>query len=326
MSYSLVQSTAFPSASDLDDYLSRLLYQRNATLEQLAQTDLEAAELLGKMLAGYATLRKFYDLRDGVAPVELPPEQQRSTSPLLRTATTSTTKGPTKRQQAAAALMAVIASSDDNIRGGLYDSTRDAVVSEDFMLALLGEAMVFLRPPPSISSPLSRETTLNQGDDCYNINDDGDETDLTLHQLETLFKAVEDIQTVGPRVFSVAEQFFDTALAGTPATNVTGLRKSTTTTVAVPRDENNNSAASSFVLTGSSFFASQIVSSAAAGNNVQGNEKVGNSYCEVRKRGWDWRRGLKPGTRARDVLRIIRLGLGREVARVWVRSADSVGL
>ena len=64
ISYSLINSSAYPIDTDLDDHLRRLLDERNATLEDFAKQDLEAAELLGKMLSGYATLRRFYEIRD----------------------------------------------------------------------------------------------------------------------------------------------------------------------------------------------------------------------------------------------------------------------
>jgi hypothetical protein len=67
IAYSLIQSMAYPPADLLDDSLRRLLEERNATLELFAKQDLEAAELVGKMLSGYATLRKFYNIRDSGA-------------------------------------------------------------------------------------------------------------------------------------------------------------------------------------------------------------------------------------------------------------------
>lgn len=36
------------------------------------------------------------------------------------------------------------------------------------------------------------------------------------------------------------------------------------------------------------------------------------------RRGWDWRKGLKREAKGEDLLRILRLGLARDVARVWV--------
>ena len=64
MSYSLIQSTVFPATQDLDDHLHQLLTERTQTLERYAKQDLEAAQLLGRILSGYATLRKFYEIRD----------------------------------------------------------------------------------------------------------------------------------------------------------------------------------------------------------------------------------------------------------------------
>ena len=37
-----------------------------------------------------------------------------------------------------------------------------------------------------------------------------------------------------------------------------------------------------------------------------------------RKRGWDWRKGLARDTKGEDVLRILRLGLAKDIARHWI--------
>ena len=96
----------------------------------MAEDDAEAAELLQFHLGGYATLRKFYDLRD--EEVNL----QEGQKPSLRIIA--------RRKAAAAALLAVVASAADSIRGGLYDKTKETVVQVDGLLALLGEAMMFV--------------------------------------------------------------------------------------------------------------------------------------------------------------------------------------
>lgn len=252
ISYSLLQSTAFPASSDLDDHLHRLLTDRGATLEDLAKRDIDAAQMVGRMLSGYATLRKFYEVRDGEG-------------------------GEPKKKRAAAALVAVVASSDDNIRGGLYDESRDAVVSEDFLLALLGEAMVLVGQSPAV---------------------------LTLEQMDVLLKAVEDLETVGTRVFSSCDEFFRLVLA-----SAQGLKGST------PADltQSTGGLGGSFVmLSGSSVLASKL------------HKSVGPSAKVAR--GWDWRSGLRAGASAADVLRILRLGLSRELAGVWLREADNVAV
>ncbi|KAI1764119.1 hypothetical protein GGR53DRAFT_333300 [Hypoxylon sp. FL1150] len=258
MSISLVESTTYPPENQLDDTLRQLLKERTTTLEAFAKQDLEAAELLGKMLSGYATLRRFYELRDGDTSTK-----QRS---LLC------------RQQAAAALTAVIASADDNIRGGLYDDTRDAVVSEDFLLALLGEASVFVNQSPPV---------------------------ITLDQIDTLLKAIEDIQTVGSRVYDASDEFFKLVLTsghGKGSTPADLLKQST------------SSLGGSFMMTGSSMMASQLRQSVVKSGVMKGPVK----------RAWDWRAGVFSVSSSGDMLKQIRLGLTRDLANLWLEQADSV--
>lgn len=92
--------------------------------------DAEAAELLSKSLSGYATIRKFYDLRDEEV--------------LLKDGETPEHRPMTRKRIAANALMVVISSAADSIRGGLYDPEVEAVVPVDVLLPLLGEALLFV--------------------------------------------------------------------------------------------------------------------------------------------------------------------------------------
>ena len=92
--------------------------------------DSEAADLLSNYLSGYATIRKFYDLRDeevllkdGEKPAHLPMARKRT---------------------AANALAVIISSAASSIRGGLYDPDVETVVQVDVLLPLLGEALVFV--------------------------------------------------------------------------------------------------------------------------------------------------------------------------------------
>lgn len=265
IAYSLIQSAAYPPTAELDDHLRQLLKQRNTTLQELAKQDLEAAELLGKMLAGYATLRKFYEIRDD------------ESLPLAR-----------RHKSAAGALSIVIASSDDNIRGGLYDSTRDAIVGEDFILALLGEMLVFVNQNAG-ASPL-----------------------LSLEQLDILLKAVEDIQTVGGRVYETCQDFFQLVLASAPA-----LLKGST-----PADLMKKTSPGSMVMSGTSMLASQLHRSVAGGGPPAGGPGGPPPIKSNAKRGWDWRTGLNHSTSAEDVLRILRLGLTKDLAKLWIVEAD----
>ncbi|KAK3901451.1 hypothetical protein C8A05DRAFT_34854 [Staphylotrichum tortipilum] len=279
IAYSLIQSTAFPPAADLDDYLHRLLTDRKNTLEHCAAQDMEAAELLGKMLSGYASLRQFYDIRDNEKAL-LPHATPRA-----------------RRQQAATALISVVASADDNIRGGLFDRTRDGIVSEDFLLALLGEVLVFVSDPDSTSvhGPQQQQAPLV----------------ISLEQIDVVLKAVEDLEAVGSRVYTACDEFLQLVLASAPG----GLKGST------PADLLKKSAAAAagqggnLVLAGSSLVASQLQRS-LGGTGALGKVAV--------KRGWDWRGEVAAKTKGEDVLRRLRLGVARDLAGLWLAEADEM--
>lgn len=92
--------------------------------------DPKAAELLHTYLTGYATLRRFYDLRD--EDINLAVDQK------------TTARAKARKIAAATALLAVINSAADNIHGGLFDENRGSVLQVDGLLSLLGEALVFV--------------------------------------------------------------------------------------------------------------------------------------------------------------------------------------
>lgn len=267
ISFSLIQSTAYPPEPELDDHLRHLIKDPKVAMTELSQMDGSAAELLHKMLSGYATLRKFYDLRD---------------AEVLRSTNGKPQKGPVARKiEAASALMAVITSSDDNIRGGLYDEERGAVVSVDFLLALLGEAIVFVDQP---------------------------DFTITTSQIDILLKAIEDLQAVGPRVYSACTEFLQTVVASGQ-----GLKGSSPTDM-LRKSTSNVSGTSSFSMVGSSMLASQLKQSMSSSSVlVRGNIK----------RGWDWRQGISAGTSGDTLLRILRLGLAKSLANAWLLEADN---
>ncbi|KAK8208497.1 Nup85 nucleoporin-domain-containing protein [Phyllosticta capitalensis] len=139
ISLCLIHSSAYPRQADLDERLKALITNPKQTLSQLSRSDLEAAQLLSKHLSGYATLRRFYDLRD---------EEGSSLRPLQR------------KRLAAEALIAVIASAADSIRGGLYDPDVDPAVQVDGLLTLFGEALPFVNQRPTRLLSLDDLTTL----------------------------------------------------------------------------------------------------------------------------------------------------------------------
>ena len=186
----------------------------------------------------------------------------------------SATQAAAVKRKAAYALMAVISSSDDNIRGGLYDDSCDAVVSEEFLLALLGEASVFVNAP----TPL-----------------------VTLDQIDILLKAIEDLQTVGSRVYTPCDEMFTKALEAGQ-----GLKGSTPADLMTK--STSSLSGSSYVLTGSSMFASQMHKSVSGAGRTS--------------RGWDWRKSFSTTSTSEELLKKLRLGLAKDLAALWLEEAD----
>jgi hypothetical protein len=102
-------------------------------LTKLASLDSEAASLLSNHLSGYATIRKYYDLRDEEV--------------LLKNGDKPAHRPMARKRAAANALMVIIASAASSIRGGLYDPEIETVVQVDVLLPLLGEALIFVNQP-----------------------------------------------------------------------------------------------------------------------------------------------------------------------------------
>ena len=55
----------------------------------------------------------------------------------------------------------------------------------------------------------------------------------------------------------------------------------------------------------------------------ESSNDIGSSRALVKsqedtKKGWDWRKGLAESAKGEDVLRILRLGLAKDIARHWI--------
>lgn len=132
---------------------------------------------------------------------------------------------------------------------------------------------------------------------------------LSLTQCFALLKAIEDLQTVTPRVYERCEGCFRSTLAAfqsrvAPASPRELLKKTMS----------SMTSASSFSLVGSSMLMSE------SSGGVSGSRTLVRSE-EEKKRGWDWRKGLGKDAKGEDVLRILRLGLAKDIAKHWVTSA-----
>ena len=134
-SLSLIHSVAYPSQSELDETLKSFTSSPGSSLNRLDRSDHEAAQILSKYMSGYATIRRFYNLRD---------EQHVSSFGIGSYAVANRTGRQGRKQEAAGALIALIKSASDSIRGGLFDPDVDAVLQVDGLLALLGETLPLL--------------------------------------------------------------------------------------------------------------------------------------------------------------------------------------
>ncbi|PLN80553.1 hypothetical protein BDW42DRAFT_170677 [Aspergillus taichungensis] len=281
ISYSLVRSCAFPAAADLDEQLETMIRRPRECLTAVASADEEAATILQFYFSGYATLRRFYEIRD--EGVNLKEGQRPRFKPLAR------------RRAAAQALVAVITSAADSIYGGLYDPERDSSVQVDGLLTLLGEALAFLdQPTPIFSVP----------------------------QQFAILSAIEDLETVTPRVYGQCEECFRSTLLEYQSTKRGPEESQTAGSFFVPPSPRALLKKSMSGGTGSStfsFIGSEMVESSRP---QSGHGSVGSSGVLVpragdglrghpEERGWDWRAGLAEGSRGEDILRVLRLGLAR---------------
>ncbi|KAF2476033.1 uncharacterized protein BDR25DRAFT_339916 [Lindgomyces ingoldianus] len=263
----LVKSLAFPPVGELDDRLSALITSPKQTLTEFARSDPEAAQILSNYLSGYATIRKFYDLRDEEI--------------LAHTAGKKPAHRPMARKLAAAnALMVIIASAASSIRGGLYDADIETVVQVDVLLCLLGEVLLFIDQPKRT---------------------------LSLQQIYSLLAAVEDLDTAPSMIQSQCEACFSTALAAAHDGHVPSprsmLQKSTS---------NLTTASSQYSLIGSAEFGSMEGQSTESSTVL-----VKGGSVDDTKRAWDWRKGFRKDASGRDVIRILRLGIAKEIARAF---------
>lgn len=170
---SLLHSASSPARQDLDTQLSSLLSKERSALVNLARSDTEAASLLASHLSGYATVRRFYDLRD------------QDINPAAGSNTSAPLKLLERKREAAKALIAIMESAADCVRGGLYDPDVESVVPVDGVLALFGEALPLLGQPKRI---------------------------FTKDQVYSLLRVVEDFATAPSRIRENAESLLQASV------------------------------------------------------------------------------------------------------------------
>ncbi|RKF72620.1 Nucleoporin NUP85 [Golovinomyces cichoracearum] len=265
ISSSLVQSSAFPPDEGLDYHMRTLIDSPQDALTEISGMDSEAARLLHVFLSGYASLRKFYDLRDE----HLMPSDKAKSCVNAR------------KRQASIALLAVITSSSDHIRGGLYDKENNAVVHVKFLLALLGEAMVFV----------------NQTDFI-----------LTVPQIQTLLYIIEDFHSVPSFVYTKCTKFLQTVITSRGARKESAPSKSQQQSI-INLDRMSNNF--------------PVISPPLASNQRQLVKFSGAPSKNLVERGWDWRDFISTETTGNDLLRLLRLGLAKDLGRAWLMDFDN---
>ncbi|KAH1527873.1 hypothetical protein KXX18_000848 [Aspergillus fumigatus] len=284
ISYSLVQSRAYPTSADLDEQLKALIRDPKTCLSAIAGSDEDAASILQFYFSGYATLRRFYEIRDEA--IGLKEGQRPRFKPLAR------------RRAAAQALVAVISSAADSIYGGLYDPGRDSAVQVDGLLTLLGEAL-----------PLIDQNT----------------PVLSMSQQFTILSAIEDLETVTPRVYSQCEECFRSALIEYHSSEraSSGGRSSSESYVLPPsprallkKSVSSLTASSTFSLIGSDMIESARKRTMSGSGSVTGSGVLvprpgDGAQTGSYERGWDWRAALPEDIKGKEVLKMIRLGLAR---------------
>ncbi|KAL4792756.1 hypothetical protein BDV19DRAFT_247356 [Aspergillus venezuelensis] len=185
-----------------------------------------------------------------------------------------------RRRAAAQALVAVISSAADSIYGGLYDPDRDSAIQVDGLLALLGEAL-----------PLIHSTSI-----------------MTTSQRFAVLSAIEDLETVTPRVYDQCEECFRSTLleyyskSGKPDTIQPPSPRAL-----LKKSVSSLTGSSSFSVIGNDVLTRSMSGSGSAdGSGVLVPRADGGAQSE---REWDWRAGLPEDTRGEDILRMLRLGL-----------------
>ncbi|KAL4869693.1 hypothetical protein BDV12DRAFT_74776 [Aspergillus spectabilis] len=197
-------------------------------------------------------------------------------------------KSLARRRAAAQALVAVITSAADSIYGGLYDPDRDSAIQVDGLLALLAEAL-----------PLAHESS----------------SILTTPQQFAILSAIEDLETVTPRVYAQCEECFRSTLLEYHSKQ--GYSGKATESYVLPpsprallkKSVSSMTGSSTFSIIGSDMLESartRSLSGSAEGSGVLIPRSEGAVQTE---REWDWRAGLPEDAKGEDVLRMLRLGL-----------------
>ena len=271
ISFCLVRSTAYPPLEQLDMHLLELLHDPRTSLAEMAAIDPTAAEILSTQLSGYATLREFYTVRDDLVEKSAFPE---TSSAQIR--------------RLVKPLLAVVASAADNIQGGLFDQRNPAVVPVEGLLVLLGEASFLVQGRSCARVLVPSDLSLA---DQHRV--------LTLPQLLSLLRAVEDLQTVHPRILSKCNDCLAAALSPDHEANAAGPKTS------FKKSISDVTTSSGFSLVGASM-------------QEPGQQPRTNLDRNAQKAAWDWRQEFPRDLSPKRLLAMMRERLANSIADLWL--------
>ena len=143
---------------------------------------------------------------------------------------------------------------------------------------------------------------------------------MNIHQQSTILSAIEDLETVTPRVFAQCEECFRSTLLHYHSYERRSALAPPSPHNLLKKSVSSGLNASTFSLIGSEMLESLGRSSTTTGSgsgilvSLPESSTLSSSAAALShgsKRGWDWRAGLPEDAKAGDFLRVLRLGLAK---------------
>ncbi|KAI9734389.1 MAG: hypothetical protein M1834_002496 [Cirrosporium novae-zelandiae] len=298
-SFCIVSSSVYPSPADLsnDPTLSSLLHDPQSILGSLANKDAQAVQLVQFYFGGYATVRRFYELRDNLDSQTASSSNPKKLSPLSR------------KRLAGQLLMSCIASAADSIHGGLYDPDRESVIQVDVLLALLAESLMFLNQSPPLL-PLSSLHQLLKAVEDFTASPDR----IVIQNNEVIKSCIKSYRSPNDSPSSSARSMLKKSISDLTSTGSFSLIGSEMLSNNGSEDVDTHSNGKiEESMEGSGVLLSK---KPAKGDKAHG---TGNSV----ERAWDWRKGWsRRAIKGEEVISVLRLGLAREMANRWILGED----
>jgi hypothetical protein len=129
-----------------------------------------------------------------------------------------------------------------------------------------------------------------------------------------LLGIIEDLQTIHRLVYDQCKEFFRSTLDAAKGTHYPPPAREM-----MKKSISSLTSSSGFSLAGSSMLGDDVHSFGTGSFDTGTGSALTNGKQEDDyRRAWDWRTTIKDGSTAEDLLRILRSGLAKEVARAWI--------